>query len=120
MIRRFLLASFPFACALLVGCPGNTAPTPKADAKPMASNPIESEVKASLDLLSPEDRKLAEEQKTCPVTGEPLGSMGVPPKLTIKDQPVFICCASCRKKAESEPDKTLKAVADAKAKSVGK
>ena len=124
MTRRYLLAAFPLTAAFVVGCQGSTAPTPtverKIESKPAESNAVDPDVKASLDKLSPEDRKLADEQKTCPITGEPLGSMGVPPKLTIKDQTVFVCCASCKKKAESEPEKTLKAVADAKAKSGGK
>ena len=124
MTRRYLLAAFPLTAALVVGCQGSTDPTHKADSKieskPVESNAVDPDVKASLDKLSPEDRKLADEQKTCPITGEPLGSMGVPPKLTIKDQTVFVCCAICKKKAESEPEKTLKAVADAKAKSGGK
>ena len=120
MIRRILLAAFPLALTFHVGCQGNTTPTPKAETKPVASNTVDPEIKASLDKLSPEDRKLADEQKTCPITGEPLGSMGVPPKLTIKDQTVFVCCTSCQKKAESDPEKTLKAVAEAKAKTSGK
>lgn len=125
MIRRsplalFLLVLFPLALALVAGCQGSTAPTQKTASTPVESNTSDPEVKASLDKLSPEDRALAVAQKTCPITGEPLGSMGVPPKLTIKDQIVFVCCSSCTKKAEADPEKTLKAVADAKAKSAGK
>lgn len=130
MIRRsplalFSLILFPLALALVAGCQGSTAPTPKAastpvEPKPVDSNAMDPEVKASLDKLSPEDRTFAVAQKTCPITGEPLGSMGVPLKLTLKDQVVFLCCSSCKKKAESDPEKTLKAVADAKAKSTGK
>ena len=128
MIRRsplavFPLVLFPLALALVAGC--STAPTPKADSKPAESRPVDSnamdpEVKASLDKLSPEDRTLAVAQKTCPITGEPLGSMGIPPKVTLKDQVVFLCCSSCKKKAEADPEKTLKTVADAKAKASGK
>lgn len=125
MIRRsplalFPLVLFPLALALVAGCQGGAAPTPKTASKPVETNSPEAEVKASLDKLSPEDRTLAAAQKTCPITGEPLGSMGVPPKLTIKDHVVFVCCSSCTKKAEADPEKTLKAIADAKAKSGGK
>jgi hypothetical protein len=71
---------------------------------------------ANLAKLSAEDKKLAEAQKTCPTSGEPLGSMGVPQKLTLKGEAVFVCCASCVKGAEKDPDATLKKVAEAKAK----
>jgi hypothetical protein len=41
--------------------------------------------------------------------------MGVPIKLTLKGQTVFLCCSGCQDKAESDPEKTLKTIADAKA-----
>src|SRR5262249_39095542 len=51
--------------------------------------------KAVLAKLSPEDRRLAEEQGICPESDNPLGAMGVPVKITLKGQPVFLCCKSC-------------------------
>ncbi len=65
------------------------------------------EIKTNLAKLSDEDRKLAEAQKVCPVSDEPLGSMGVPQKLTVKGKTVFICCEGCREKLEADPDKYL-------------
>ena len=62
---------------------------------------------AQLAKLSPEDRELAEKQKTCPVTDEPLGSMGVPIKVTVEGQDVFICCAGCQNSLENDPEKYL-------------
>jgi len=112
---RFALVLFPVV-ALLAGC-STTPPTNPVVAKPSGSA-VDSDTASNLAKLSPEDRKLAEAQKVCPITGEPLGSkdMGVPVKIMLKDQPVFLCCKSCEKKALADPDKTLKAVADAKAK----
>jgi hypothetical protein len=46
---------------------------------------------------SDEDRLLAERQKLCPVTGEPLDSMGGPVKLVVDGRTVFVCCKSCEK-----------------------
>ena len=66
--------------------------------------------------LSDEDRLLAEAQGFCAVTAEPLGSMGPPLKLIVNDQPVFVCCKGCEKKAKSNPDKTLARVAELKTK----
>ena len=65
--------------------------------------------------LPPADRKLAEAQKVCPVTGGALGEMGAPVKVTVKGQAVFLCCDGCKKKALDDPDKTLAAVEKAKA-----
>ena len=88
------------------------------EAKPTASgDPSSNEdakIRASLDKLSPEDRALAESQRLCPVTDEPLGSMGVPIKVTVNDQPVFLCCSSCIKTATKDPDKTLQKVNELK------
>src|SRR6185312_13254253 len=41
------------------------------------------------------DRALAEQQKLCPVTGKPLGSMGPPFKFTLRGRSVFVCCDGC-------------------------
>jgi hypothetical protein len=48
--------------------------------------------------------------------------MGVPIKVMVNDQPVFVCCNGCTKQATNEVDKTLKKVADLRAgqKSEGK
>lgn len=50
-------------------------------------------------------------QKTCPVTGEELGSMGTPVPVTLKGQTVYVCCRGCAGKAQADPDKALAAVA---------
>ena len=90
------------------GSTPTTAPTLKSTpASHAAMAEEEKEIAAELAKLPAEDRKLAEEQKVCPVTGEPLGSMGKPIKLTVKDRPVFICCASCEGKIKADPDKYL-------------
>jgi hypothetical protein len=73
------------------------------------------DIKAALAKLSPEDRALAEAQKKCPVSGEPLGSMGTPPKVMVKGEPVFLCCSSCNAKALAHPDRTLDKVKEFKA-----
>jgi len=45
--------------------------------------------------LPPEDQKLALAQRICPVAGEPLGSMGVPIKIELECQVVFLFCKAC-------------------------
>jgi Cu(I)/Ag(I) efflux system membrane fusion protein len=69
--------------------------------------------KARLELaqLGAEDRRLAESQKFCAIQqSNLLGSMGAPIKILLEGQPVFLCCESCKTKAESDPRKTLETV----------
>jgi hypothetical protein len=95
MIRILTL----FAVVMFVaGC--NDAKSVPGDAKAEA-------IKANLDQLPPEDRALAEKQKVCAKTEEPLGSMGVPIKVMVKGEPVFVCCKGCETAILSDPDKTL-------------
>jgi len=57
--------------------------------------------------LSEADRAAALAQKVCPVSGETLGEMGAPIKVTVKGRDVFLCCPSCQEKLEADPDKYL-------------
>ncbi len=64
-------------------------------------------ISANLAKLSPEDRALAEKQKVCPVSDEPLGAMGVPIKVNVDGKDVFICCEACKdglKKKEAKKE----------------
>jgi membrane fusion protein, copper/silver efflux system len=79
---------------------------------PKNTDDIPANVKANLAKLSPEDQKLAARQKICPITGLVLGSMGVPVKITLKDQTVFLCCPGCVEQAKKDPEKTLNKVAE--------
>lgn len=88
------------------------------DAAPKAADaPAAAEAGASAALadLPAEDRPLAQAQRLCPVTGEPLGEMGTPVKVSLKGQTVFLCCDGCKEKAARNPDKTLAAVEKLKA-----
>ena len=64
-------------------------------------------IKTNLAKLADEDRAAAEKQKDCPVTGEPLGSMGAPMKVNVKDRDVWICCGGCKDKLTNHPDEFL-------------
>ena len=57
--------------------------------------------------LGEADQKLARAQKICPVSGEPLGSMGTPVKETYQGRTVFFCCESCRKPFLKNPEKYI-------------
>lgn len=113
----------PFALGLS-GCGASaSSKAPEQDSKPSAaekssddhgdhaSHAKESaqdrEVVEALAELSPEDRLLAEKQKVCPVTGELLGSMGIPLKVDVNGKPVFICCEGCKEELLKKPDEYL-------------
>ncbi|HBI44399.1 MAG TPA: hypothetical protein DDY78_16330 [Planctomycetales bacterium] len=92
---------------VLAGCQDSGTNPPKAAADKGAKT---TEAQASIAELAPEDRPLAEAQRLCPITGEPLGGMGTPIKVDVKGQTVFLCCDGCKKKALDNPDKTLASV----------
>lgn len=86
-----------------------TAKPPLLAEKPASL--AEQKIATALAKLTPEDQKLAEAQRFCPVLEKSrLGSMGPPVKLMIDGQPVFLCCSSCREMALKNPQKTLEKV----------
>lgn len=100
--------------SLASGC---SRPADKSITDP-SPTPVKAEgesVPENLAKLSPEDRKLAEEQKFCAVLSKNLlGSMGVPDKLIINGQPVFLCCDGCETRAKAHADRTLAKVQELK------
>lgn|GEM_PF-991306 len=78
-----------------------------AGAKPAAPTTSAPPDKAWLKGLAEADRPRALRQKICPVTGKNLGSMGVPPKLTVRGRTVFLCCDGCSGAIEADPEKYL-------------
>jgi len=59
--------------------------------------------------MSAADMDLVMKQKTCPVSGEALGGMGTPVKKFVGDKVVFLCCKSCNKKFDADPEKYIAA-----------
>ncbi len=112
MLRPYLKIS-PALLALLipiaVGCspsndqsnaPENTQP-PVAHADGQHTSQPE-----GLALLEDEaERAAAIAQGICPVSGEPLGSMGKPIKLTVEGREVYICCEGCEDALREDPQK---------------
>ncbi len=97
--------------------------TPKqeqaADKAPADDKKTEAdEILANRSKLSPEDRKLVDAQEWCVINNDDHlgGDMGMPVKLMIKGEPVFVCCKSCKKEAEANPDRTLAKVKELKEK----
>ena len=61
-----------------------------------------------ISLLPPEDRALALAQRTCPVTGDLLGSDGKPFKVQVADGRIaFVCCEGCIRDLKEDPQRYL-------------
>jgi hypothetical protein len=89
----------------VAGCQARPSPstTTPADA--------EADIRANLERLGPEDQRLAEQQKTCPLMeGVRLGEMGTPYKIIVKGVPTFVCCENCVQAAQEDPDLALSKV----------
>jgi hypothetical protein len=90
-----------------VGCGDKEAADdapPAATTAETTENAADAEIEKALANLSPEDRELVVLMKDCPVSGEPLGSMGEPIKITKGGKSLFICCEGCREAAEKNFD----------------
>jgi Cu(I)/Ag(I) efflux system membrane fusion protein len=104
----------PAAGSIYYGGSGGKSGSSGASVRPSTpedDSTRDKKMRAELAKLSVEDRRLAQEQKFCPVLRtNRLGSMGPPFKVLIAGQPVFLCCASCEEKAKANPEKTLQTV----------
>ena len=127
-MRRFAIASIGFAgllgIAVALGLSGCSQPTAQDGGNTATAPPVETQtghadghgdhkhggmadMEKGLAELSETDRESAMKQHVCPVSGEMLGTMGAPIKLTVKDHEAWICCEGCKKQFEADPDKYL-------------
>jgi hypothetical protein len=116
-MRLWTLLTTILGVAALSGCGGTTSTPPAKEVPATAAKGEADDVAAERAKLPAEDRALVDAQEWCAVSNdERLGSMGAPIKLDIQGQAVFVCCKGCVRKAEADPEKTLKIVAELKAK----
>lgn len=104
----FAMAFGLLAAATFLGC-GETPHAVVQEPAPAAGVADEG---AEVVLSEAEIQSLAEEQKVCAVTGEPLGSMGSPVPVRVIDSKganhtVLLCCESCREELLKNPDEHL-------------
>jgi Cu(I)/Ag(I) efflux system membrane fusion protein len=59
------------------------------------------------------DEGIIARQKSCPVTGLNLGSMGPPVKVALDKQTIFVCCKSCEPQLRAKADAYLQRLAPA-------
>ena len=97
-----------------VGCGATTdndASPPAAESDMQGSDMQSSHLQGASDtegialLVSEADQQAARDQGICPVSDEPLGSMGKPIKLEVEGREVFICCSGCEDSLREEPQK---------------
>lgn len=90
-----------------------TAPSKNQPAPRVATAAPNPDDVKNIEQLPEADRKPAMAQKICPVTRLALGSMGVPVKITLRGQTVFLCCKGCMGRAKENPEEMLKILAEA-------
>jgi hypothetical protein len=83
-------------------------PAPKEEPKEegksaAAAKSLSSDELAEVKKLPESDADQALKQLQCPVSGENLGSMGVPLKVTAAGQTFFLCCKGCNKDVQDDP-----------------
>ncbi len=101
----------PAAGSTYFGSSGGPHDMAAAGKSSATSKTEDDKVRAGMAKLSAADRRLAEAQQFCPIQPDNrLGSMGPPVKIMIQNQPVFLCCAGCRKEALDHPQLTLAGV----------
>jgi uncharacterized protein (TIGR02231 family) len=65
-------------------------------------------IRAAMEKLSPDDRRLAEAQIYCAIDHESaLGTMGPIIKVMAKGQPMFVCCRGCEAEVKRHPDDAI-------------
>ena len=95
-------------CCQQCATPGeNKTPSKTSDAASTAIPPVLVEYKEAIQKLPESEWAAVYKQVNCPVSGQPLGSMGTPIKVTVQGQDVYICCEGCRKALEDNPEKYL-------------
>lgn len=75
-----------------------------------ASEPPASKQQKNLAKLPRSDRRRAERQGTCPVTGLALGSMGMPHKIRVQGHVLYLCCQACEEAVRQDPQGVLNKV----------
>lgn len=129
MFRINLVLAFAALSLMAVGFPGCGKPSPTENQQTPARTGeqhddhdhahredayAENHAKSDMDKmkeglagLAEEDQASAMKQHFCPVSGQMLGTMGEPIKVTVDGQEVWVCCNGCKKDLEAEPEKYL-------------
>ncbi len=118
LYHGILLSAGLIAATFVAGCSKPAAAPHKMSKTEATMSPEDAEsasISKAIAELPEAERAVALAQKTCPVGDSPLGSMGMPFKVTVKGRDVYLCCEGCKDSLEKDPDKYLAKI-DAQAK----
>jgi YHS domain-containing protein len=103
--RRKLFALVMITTPVFLMAAGCSSEPPKSPppTTSAAEDSADKDIAEALAKLSEADRAAAIKQEICPVTGMKLGSMDVPPKITVEGKEVFLCCEGCEGKLREDP-----------------
>jgi hypothetical protein len=104
--------------------PGSTVAPPakgeqKANGGPKVEGPKEESAQAAktggltadqiaaIKELPASEQQVAMKQHSCPVSEEPLGSMGKPWKVSAEGRTFYLCCKNCEKDVKADPKSVL-------------
>jgi hypothetical protein len=111
MLRAFGLVAIAGVCLglhLLTGCSQQAnSPAEGTAVETHDHGSVDPKIEESLSQLPADLHELAHAQQTCPVTGEPLGSMGVPAVVEVQGKRVLLCCEHCQEPIQQDPEKYL-------------
>jgi hypothetical protein len=62
---------------------------------------------AEIKKLPADEQSIAIKQAACPVSGEALGSMGKPIKVSAEGRSFYLCCKGCEKDVKADPKGVL-------------
>ena len=81
------------------------AEAPKPEPAKVAAAPVKlsDDELATIRKLPKEDVDAAIKQAVCPVSGDHLGTMDTPVKVTAEGKTFFLCCKSCKKEVDQHP-----------------
>ncbi len=78
---------------------------PKTDASQDDGKPVkltEAEI-AKIKTLPAAEQDVALKQAVCPVSGDHLGNMGAPVKITAEGRTFYLCCKGCEEDVRADP-----------------
>ncbi len=78
-----------------------------ADKKADAAVKFTSDELAAIKKLPATEQTLALSQGVCPVSGEHLGAMDAPVKVSAEGKSFFLCCKGCKKEVDANPKDVL-------------
>jgi len=89
------------------GGPKIEGPTVEGDQAAAGMSRLTGEQLAAIKELPASEQQAAIKQLSCPVSGEPLGSMGKPLKVSALGRSFYLCCKGCEKDVKADPKSVL-------------